>query len=744
VNLPYLVGYTDRWALTAGDSVEVMLSAAADVVATADLVRLGVGEPGRDVDETVIETLGEVVVGTQRTTIGSCVRVPGAATLPDGPNVAALALTMPTRPARLQALMSQGPPGERWWLGLDPSGRPRVAVTTGDRTVEAVGTCALVAGAWYAVAGGSAADGGLVVAAVPLQPGPSWRTAPSIHIRRSIGRAAGGGLPRAGLRLVGSPLFIAAADDGAGRWSECFDGKIESPVLLRGPLDDATLDLLDRPEQLAGRRIAGWDLGLDRAGEGESPTSVRASTASTDPNDLGGECLNAPVRAVTGHRWCGVEQDFRLVADEYAAIHFHADDLDDCRWDRTLIVTVPAGAPSGVYAVRVTGAGCVDRLPLFVRPPAPSSDVALLIPTASYLAYANDHPASDGQMAEAVAGATPVLRPTDLLLHEHREWGLSCYDAHADGSGVVHSTRLRPMLNMRPTHRYHVGAWQFPADLAVVSWLGAQHIEFDVLTDDDLDRLGAALLVPYRTLITGTHPEYYSTAMLDGVERWLDGGGRLVYIGANGFYWRAAFDPQRPFLLELRRGHAGSRAWDSPPGEDHLAATGERGGLWRNLGRSPQKLTGVGYAAQGFDRCSPYRRLSASRDPRVAFIFDGVESDVFGTSGEIGGAAAGQEVDRLDTALGSPSDALLLATSDTLSDGYQRCVEEIGFTVPGTSTVFDPSVRADVVYHVRPGGGAVFATGSIAWSGSLAVDADVSRITANVIARFRDPTPLDW
>jgi N,N-dimethylformamidase len=379
-----------------------------------------------------------------------------------------------------------------------------------------------------------------------------------------------------------------------------------------------------------------------------------------------------------------------------------------------------------------------------VRPAVAPSDVALLIPTASYLAYANDHPGSDGQMAQAVAGATPVLRATDLLLHEHREWGLSCYDAHADGSGVACSTRLRPMLNMRPTHRYHVGPWQLPADLAVVSWLDDQRIDFDVLTDDDLHVEGVGLLAPYRCVITGTHPEYYTTAMLDGIERWLDAGGHLVYLGANGFYWRTAYDPARPFLVEIRRANAGSRAWESPPGEDHLASTGERGGLWRNLGRSPQRLTGVGYAAQGFDRCSPYRRLAASRDARAAFIFDGVDSEVFGTAGDIGGGAAGQEVDRFDTALGTPTDALLLATSDALSEGYQRCVEEIGFTVAGTNSLFDPAVRADVVYHVRPGGGAVFATGSIAWAGSLSTDADVGRITANVITRFRDPRPLDW
>ena len=152
----------------------------------------------------------------------------------------------------------------------------------------------------------------------------------------------------------------------------------------------------------------------------------------------------------------------------------------------------------------------------------------------------------------------------------------------------------------------------------------------------------------------------------------------------------------------------------------------------------------MGYAAQGFDTCGHYRRLPDSQDRRVAFIFEGVDGDIFGIAGTIGDGAAGQEVDRFDLELGTPSDALLLATSEGLSGGYLRCVEELGFSLPGTSASYDPKVRADVVYHVRPDGGAVFSTGSIAWSGSLGVDAGVDRITENVITRFRDPAPLDW
>ena len=54
-------------------------------------------------------------------------------------------------------------------------------------------------------------------------------------------------------------------------------------------------------------------------------------------------------------------------------------------------------------------------------------------------------------------------------------------------------------------------------------------------------------------------------------------------------------------------------------------------------------------------------------------------------------------------------------------------------------------VRADMVFWPNRNGGAVFATGSIAWAGALApggYDNAVARITGNVLRRFRDPTPF--
>ena len=125
---------------------------------------------------------------------------------------------------------------------------------------------------------------------------------------------------------------------------------------------------------------------------------------------------------------------------------------------------------------------------------------------------------------------------------------LSLYDLHPDGSGCCLSSWRRPVLNMRPG--YHLplirGPHQFSADLELLHWLEHRQIEVDVLTDDDLHTRGAAALSPYRVVLTGSHPEYYSAQMLDGLDGYLAAGGRLMYLGGNGFYWVTTAPAGRP------------------------------------------------------------------------------------------------------------------------------------------------------------------------------------------------------
>jgi N,N-dimethylformamidase len=123
----------------------------------------------------------------------------------------------------------------------------------------------------------------------------------------------------------------------------------------------------------------------------------------------------------------------------------------------------------------------------------------------------------------------------------------------------------------------------------------------------------------------------------------------------------------------------------------------------------------------------------------VAWIFDGVDGDLIGCTGHSMGGAAGDELDRVDSALGTPEQTVVLARSFGHSDFFQRAIEEVLQGRPGQGGTTDPEVRADMVYVDIPGGGAVFSVGSITWMGSLLTedtDSSVSRVTENVLRRF--------
>jgi N,N-dimethylformamidase len=223
------------------------------------------------------------------------------------------------------------------------------------------------------------------------------------------------------------------------------------------------------------------------------------------------------------------------------------------------------------------------------------------------------------------------LSRTAQFLEETHSLGLSTYDNHGDGSGVAHGSRLRPMLNMRPKE----DLWQFNADTHIIDWLAAKGLDCDIITDEDLEHEGLECLKPYRCVVTGTHPEYYSLKMLDAVQDYTDRGGRLMYLGANGFYWRIAWHPTLDGVIEHRRSEDGMRAWMTQPGESYMAFTGEYSGLWQRNGRPPNVLVGTAFSGQGFDFATYYKRLPASRDPRVSFIFEGVTDERVGDFGAV-------------------------------------------------------------------------------------------------------------
>jgi N,N-dimethylformamidase len=742
-----LLGYSDRISVAPGETITFMVSGDGVPRYRAGIVRLIHGDANPAGPGFKAEPLATPIDGTypgrhQPIAAGSSIQVEPHPELAKQRSLSGTLWIWPTLlEAGPQAVLGLGDPaaGGGFVVGVDPADGVTLDIAAADGPVRLVTGRRLVQRHWYLV--GFSIDvqsGRLTLLQEPLRRFPLTDDAGLAE------RAAGGLRPGSG-----RPLAIAKRpcprDDGHAH----YNGKIDSPRLFAGALPpDALLRLgrLGESELPRDGLIAAWDLARETS-------SLRVVDAG--PHRLEGRCVNLPTRAMKGWRWTGEVLDWKQRPDHYGAIHFHADDIHDAGWQPDFTWQVPAGTRSGVYCAHLRSEDGLheDYVPFCVRPPRgrATADIAFLLPTASYMAYANDHNAIDAQGAEMTIGRLVVLQPNDLHIDRHRELGLALYDSHADGSGVSISSRLRPILNMRPKFSSWLGAvgsglWQFNADTHLVDWLEAKGFACDVITDEDLHQEGAALLEPYRVILTGTHPEYHSTPMWDAMQSYLDGGGRLMYLGANGWYWRIGWHKEAPGVIEVRRAEDGIRTWEAEPGEYYQAFDGEYGGLWRRNGRPPNVLLGIGFTAQGFDLSSYYRRLPGSFDPRAAFIFAGVGADErIGDFGLVGGGAAGLELDRVEPLLGTPPHTLQLAASEKHTDLYLLVNEEFGVTSPDLSGTQHPKVRADLAFFETLAGGAVFSVGSIAWCGSLShngYDNNVSRITENVLRRFRDPTPF--
>jgi N,N-dimethylformamidase len=512
-----------------------------------------------------------------------------------------------------------------------------------------------------------------------------------------------------------------------GHPKDCFNGTIEAPRLS-----------VVSPEALETGRtiIAQWTFT-------DSGNSEWVSD-DIDPS-LGLQLINLPMRAVRSSSWTGRHMDWKIAREEYAAITFHSDDLSDCGWETTIAVTVPDEVPSGVYGLAVANDIATDTIPFYVLPGlgVQRQKIVFLAPTFTYMAYANHARGNFVGPLEA--------RVKDWGAYPHNpdvvgSFGYSTYNRHPDGTGVTISSRLRPIMTMRPGYLVYrdergSGMRGFPADSHLTDWLTTKGFAFDVLTDEDLDREGVDALSPYDVVLTGTHPEYHTRRTIQAILAYRQTGGRLMYLGGNGFYWKIGRDQNLPHILELRRAEGGMRVWASKPGEYYNQLDGEYGGLWRRNGIPPQKVAGVGFTAEGNFEGTYYVRTEESFAGELAFLFEGIPVDErLGDFGLSGGGAAGFEIDPACAELGTPEFVTVVAASEGHGPSFETTYEEL--LTPG---VIDGGprpyggMRSNIVYGLDENGGGLFSVGSITFCGSLphnGYDNNISRLLENCLRKF--------
>jgi N,N-dimethylformamidase len=742
-----ILGYTNKLTVRPGDTIDFKVSTALTGKYAAQLVKLINGDCQSNKANFKEETIASGVDGLyegkkQPIYSGSCIVVKTYSAL-DKLDSFTLSLrfqaTMPGGKPQCLIAQRDGHSGPGWALMINDKGQLTFLSSTNENQTHITLNRPVRANQWSHASIRFDGKNNILqlncrqiadnkIEALGLEPDQSTRIAFSDSLPSST-----------------CPLVMAADFQGWTRHDKiipgnCFNGRLEAPFIYKGILDDDQLTKAEegkRPTSLSDRLVADWDFS-----DHEGGTQI----FDQSENKLHGATHNLPLRALKGAYWDGSEFNWTKKPEQYGAIHFHDDDLYDCGWDTDFSLKIPDSLRSGVYAMRLNQDKYEEYLPFFVAAPRnqPQAKLAFIIPTFTYLAYANNRIPDKVRQLFGVNKNTPVEfigtpgeGHFDSIISDNDAVGKSTYDLHNDGSPVHHSSWLRPILNMRPK----TILWTFCADLLFIDWMDAKDIAYDIITDDLLQEEGTELLNNYHVVMSGNHPEYPTLRQLDAIEEYITTGGRFMYMGGNGYYWRTAVHKSLPGAIEIRRGRIGTRAWQSGLGEVHMAFTGEPGGIWRESGRAPQKIFGVGFAAQG-NGSAPYHIKKEAKNGRAAFILKGVDNETIGDYGVLG-AAAGEEIDQANPAHGTPSHAIVLASSKNHGEGMLLVAEEVNATIPLEYT--KAMVYADMVFFETPGGGAMFAVGSMSWCGSLGhrnYQNDISTITENVITRFIEPTPF--
>lgn len=325
-------------------------------------------------------------------------------------------------------------------------------------------------------------------------------------------------------------------------------------------------------------------------------------------------------------------------------------------WQQTDVISTEGFEP-GVYAVRGTDGAKTFESVFCLRQPEASGYPTVLLNSNTWTAY------------NAWGGAS-------LYRWDHPR------EAHRDFASWASFDRPNPVESSLAGNSHLFGG-----ELHFIRWLESGGMSYGCITDSDL-HLNSQSLEESNLLILNTHPEYWSSAMYDNLEHFLDRGGSLLNMGANGIYWRATMTENGLFVDKTR--------------------TIEGEGLWRELGRPEASILGVQYDSDGYGTYAPYEVIVSGH-----WLFDGLgvtAGDLFGqeslvSAHEKKSGASGWETDKAGS--DSPSHGVIIAKGTNSSGG------------------------SEIFFYVHPGGGNVLSFGSLTAASSVPVDSVIAGMVSN-------------
>jgi N,N-dimethylformamidase len=364
------------------------------------------------------------------------------------------------------------------------------------------------------------------------------------------------------------------------------------------------------------------------------------------------------------------------------------------------LVTAPSEC--GLYYVHVDAVdGRFCSFPWVVAPSAPAQQLAVLASDITWNAYNDFGGRSNYVTPTALPPQPSVFTKDEGLWYSPPElppWlGQECAPLSFDRPEPLNEAERDGVITDPIARRG--GEHVAPAEWRLLGWLEREGFAHDFYGETQF-AAGVLDLDAYRVLIISTHPEYWTREMYERLAAWVERGGRLLYLGGNGIDCEVELlgdDTMRVLNGDLRVVQADAERYDT------------RFGF---RGRSAAALLGVACTMTGYETGAPYRVI----DPEH-WVLAGTglrAGEEFGTHSvdcRCPGGASGHETDKVSAH--APAATHLIAKGANPDEG-----------------------GAEMVHIDGPGRGQVFSVGSISYTCAIAVDEQISAITANVLRRF--------
>ncbi len=376
---------------------------------------------------------------------------------------------------------------------------------------------------------------------------------------------------------------------------------------------------------------------------------------------------------------------------------------------RTLNQFINAPERAGLYYFHARSrSGEFFAFPWVVAPGQPISKVAVLASDINWNAYNSFGGRSNYINADCLPPSPIVNSRLELKRYtetEHRTYDSETYeplslDRPDPYNHIEENEQLTDPIAGRQGCHLAAAEWR------LLGWMERRAIDYDLYSETQF-HFDQVPLDNYRVLVISTHPEYWSADMYYRLKIWVfECGGRLMYLGGNGLNCEVEFlDDRRIVYQNTNWSH--SEPQFAPDGHEYESRFDKRQ-------ESEASLLGVVFSDPGIMTAAPYQVKDADH---WCFAGTGLKNgDTFGEQSlhqRVPGGASGHETDKLSSQ--SPSNVRVLAKGLNPDNG-----------------------GGEMVTHEPEGGGAVFSAGSICWPSSILVDEAVSKITENVLLRFRD------